>query len=144
MAVKLIVNGIHLREYLLKSLVRSSVRDLISDSEFKKDTNIKSSSNLNYYMRKFNITQEEIYLYGIENLIITSGVTFEEWNRTCTKNNKKYKGEKDLMDEVSNRLVGFTIDDNSLEIVRQTIIDLVGLESYNNMVSVVKTEWRWK
>lgn len=143
MAIKLVVEGISLKDYLMKSLARNSVRDLAKSEEFVKKTGIKTPSSINYYMRKLNIEQENIYRYGIDNLLISDHVQFDEWNRSSTKNTKKYKGEKDLIIEIFKRVVGVepTIDDEV--VIKQTILDFCSTDEYEEIRASVKKDWGW-
>jgi len=79
-SVKTTVQGMPLREYLLKSLVEGSYRQLIDSRRFRMHTGMKSIHTLyTWAKRKYKITLEEVYMYGKEHFLIADGKTFKEW-----------------------------------------------------------------
>lgn len=96
------VNGVPIKEYLMRSLVYTTATELMKDEEFILDTNIKTSSNLTIICRKLGINMESIYRYGIDNGYILIGVSFLKWlentNREIIARTYRKKGYTDYTD----------------------------------------------
>jgi len=91
------VNGLPLREYLIRALVSSSYRKLVLNKQFKLATGINSLGNLQHICKSYKIDMEEVYKYAKENRMISQDESFEEWTtRTREGNycaNPKKKGK---------------------------------------------------
>lgn len=79
MNTKEYVEGMPLREYIVKSLVLKSYRELVKDKVFTQKSGIKILGTLTYHTKKHNISLEEVFEYGLKNNIINPSMSYYDW-----------------------------------------------------------------
>lgn len=133
------VDGITLREYIVKSLVYKSYRELIRDITFIEKTNISVLGTLTHHAkRKHKISLEEVYEYATDNLMILPGTTFEEWMKDTGRDStlksmkkadkKRKKSKKELMCSIGTR-IGLILDKTEDEdILMECLKDFLDLD----------------
>lgn len=94
------IDGMPLREYIIKSLCHKSYRELVVDGMFIEKTGISVLGTLTYYARKHKITLTEIYSYGKDNLLIMPGVSFQQWLINTGRSSIVQKIKKDELIEI--------------------------------------------
>lgn len=146
--VRLIVDGMNLREYLIRCLVSYSYRELVSDDTFKEKTNIHKLGTLTDWAgkRKYKITLEEVYEYGIDNFMISPNMSYEMWLEDTGRLNmsrgkefrdklelkNKNKSQKDILKLISND-IGLSFDkDTDICDIKDLILEFMSEDDFNS------------
>jgi hypothetical protein len=141
--IKSSVNGMPLKEFLIRSLVNSTYRQLIKNKTFVAKTGIKSSGNLRNICQNFGIFIEDIYQYGREKGLIPYDETFNQWvERTRGKHYKKSKTV--LTREVyaaMGKEIGLIVDDTMEdEVIKMTLLDFMTVKDFNDAFRRIESE----
>ena len=141
--IKRTVNGMPLKEFLTRSLVNGTYRQLAKNTTFVAKTGIKSSGNLRNICQNFGIFIEDIYQYGRDNGLIPYDETFNQWvERTRGKHYKK--GKTVLVREVYAKMgegLGLIIDDTMEdEVIKMTLMDFMTVSDFNESYRRIEKE----
>ena len=74
-----VIDGITIKDFIMKSLLKKSIRECMKDEKFLKQTQIKTKYELEKIISNYRITQEEIYNYGKINSLIPKTMTIENF-----------------------------------------------------------------
>ncbi|MGL5690216.1 MAG: hypothetical protein ACRDD8_05275 [Bacteroidales bacterium] len=139
-SIKSIVDGVPIREFLLKSLVTKTYRTLLKDEIFKTKTGIRSLGNFYNQTEKLDINITAIYTYGVDNLLIHPDESMEAWiNRTRKNyNTSKILSEREMYCKIGEQ-VGLCFDDSTpKDTIRITLLDFLGEDELNTRIQNFK------
>lgn len=139
-SIKQIVDGITLKEYLLKRLVKQSYRQLLSDNEFKIKTGIKSLGNFYNQTEKLGINLKEVYAYAIESRAISFSTSFEEWISLTRKNcdTSKLLTEKEMLIRIGSEFGLVFADYMNKDLIKTTILDFMSEEELSKKMDIMR------
>lgn len=137
--IKTTVDGIPLREFLIRSLVTKTYRQLLKDEQFKEKTGINTIGNFYNQAKKLDIDMKAVYEYGIRKSLIPENETLEQWlARTRKHFSQKQIADERLQLETVGKQVGLYFDKStSVDVIRITLIDFVGEQNLTRMINLI-------
>lgn len=135
-SIKSIVDGMTLREFLLRSLVNKTYRTLLKDEIFKTKTGIKSLGNFYNQVEKLDINIAEVYKYGVTKMLINEDESMESWISRTRKNynTSKVISEREMYCKIGEACGLYFDDSTSKDVIRITLSDFLGEDELNKKI----------
>jgi hypothetical protein len=135
-SIKTVVDGMTLREFLLRSLVNRTYRKLLKDEIFKTKTGIRSLGNFYNQVEKLEINISEVYRYGVDKMLIDTEESMESWISRTRKNynTSKVVSEREMYCKIGESCGLYFDDSTSKDVIRITLSDFLGDEELNKKI----------